>query len=153
MANEKKSMFVLDDGTKEVSFCNQYGQEIGKIHIRSGDISILDRYDELLKDFEKLTAPLKEVELRNDGTSSFDKDWEIIKGVEQEFIKRINAVFDMEDGANLFKNRNAFSTINGHFYIENVIMALGEVVSQEIAHESELAQKRVEKYTKDINRK
>ena len=152
MANENRNVFVIEDGTKCISFNNQYGQEIGKIHIRSGDISILDRYDDLLKDFEKIVEPLQHVELKNDGTSSFDKDWEIIKGVEKELINRINAVFDMEDGANLFTNRNAFSTINGHFYVENVIKALGDVVSQEIAHESEITQKRISKYTKDISK-
>ena len=152
MNNENKNQFIIDDGTRCIVFNNQYGQEIGKIHIRSGDISILDRYDDLLKDFEKIVEPLQHVELKNDGTYSFDKDWEIIKGVEKELINRINAVFDMEDGANLFTNRNAFSTINGHFYVENVIKALGDVVSQEIAHESELTQKRISKYTKDISK-
>jgi len=146
----KDNIFVLDDGTKEITFNNQFGEEICKIHIRSGDISIIDRYQELVKDFDKLVMPLSQTKLRNDGTSSFEEDWKVIKEVEQNIIERINAIFDTKDAGNLFVQRNAFSTINGEFYVEKVITALGEVVSKEIAHESELAQKRIAKYTKDV---
>ena len=152
MANDVKKPFVIDDGTIEVPCVNQYGQTIGTIHIRGGDISILDRYNTLLDDFDKIVEPLTKVELRYDGTSSFEDDWKIIKGVEQELIKRINAVFDMEDGANLFTNRNAFSTINGHFYAENVIKALGDLVTQELKKEAKITKDRINKYTKDIKK-
>ena len=153
MANEVRKMFTIDDGTTPVTFTNQYGQEIGTIHIRGGDIGILDRYELLLKDFDKIVAPLSDIELKNDGTTSFDEDWKKIKGVEKELINRINAVFDMQDGANLFTNRNAFSTINGHFYAENVIKALGDLVSQEIEKETEITKDRIDKYTKDVQKK
>ena len=152
MANENKNAFIIDDGTKEITFNNQFGEEICKIHIRSGDISIIDRYQELMKDFDKIVAPLSNVELRNDGSSSFDDDWKVIKGVEKDIIDRINAIFDTKDAGRLFEQRNAFSTIGGEFYVEKVLTALGDVVSKEIAHESELAQKRINKYMKGIEK-
>ena len=147
MAN---NIFVLDDGTKEITFNNQFGEEICKIHIRSGDISIIDRYQALMHDFDGIVAPLSGVKLRNDGTSSFEDEWKVIKEVEQKIIERINAVFDTRDAGNLFAQRNAFSTINGEFYVEKVLTALGNVVSEEIKHESELAQARIGKYLTDI---
>ena len=153
MANEVRKKFTIDDGTQSYTFTNQYGQEIGTIHIRGGDIGILDRYELLLKDFDKIVEPLSSIQMKIDGTSSFDEDWKTIKSVEQELINRINAVFDMQDGANLFTNRNAFSTINGHFYAENVIKALGELVSQEIEKETEITTERIDKYTKDVQKK
>ena len=149
MAEKMNNVFTIDDGTKEVSFCNQFGEEICKIHIRSGDISILDRYQELMKDFDKLVAPLSDVKLKNDGTSTFEDDWKIIKNVESDLIERINAIFDTKDASKLFTNRNAFSTINGEFYVEKVLAALGDLVASEIAHESELSQKRISKYLKE----
>lgn len=152
MASENKNVFVINDGTKEIVFNNQFGEEICKIHIRSGDISIIDRYQELMKDFDTIVAPLSNVQLRNDGSSSFDDDWKVIKEVEKNIIDRINAIFDTKDAGRLFEQRNAFSTIGGEFYVEKVLVALGDVVSKEIAHESELAQKRINKYMKDVEK-
>ena len=149
MAN---NTFVLDDGTKEITFNNQFGEEICKIHIRSGDISIIDRYQKLVDDFDDIVAPLSGVKLRNDGTSTFEDEWKVIKEVEQKIIERINAVFDTKDAGNLFTQRNAFSTINGEFYVEKVLVALGNVVSEEIKHESELAQARMGKWLSDIEK-
>ncbi len=150
MAN---NIFTLDDGTVELTIQNSFGEEICKLHVRTSDISIIDRYNALLGDFDKIIAPLSDVSMRADGTSSFEKDWEIIKGVETELISKLNAIFDTKDIGLLFENRNAFSTIGGVFYVEKVIKMLGNVVSEAISAEAEKAQKRVDKYTKDIHRK
>ena len=149
MANN--NIFVLDDGTKEITVENKFHEEICKIHIRGGDISILDRYNDLVKDFDKMVAPLAEIKLKNDGTTSMDDDWKIVKSVEKQFIDRINTLFDMKDAGNLFKTRNAFSTIGGVFYVEHVLKMLGEIVGQEIEEESKKSQKRIAKYTKDVD--
>ena len=147
-----KNTFIIEDGTREYHFENKFGETIGEIHFRGGDISILDRYNELLADFDKIVEPLGNVKLKDDGTSSFEADWAVIKSVEAKLIERINAVFDSRDASNLFKNRNAFSTINGEFYVEKVVQALGNVVAQEIAEETEKSKKRLSKYTKDVEK-
>ena len=149
---DKKYTFEIDDGTKCYSFYNRFKQPIGEMHFRGGDIGIIDRYNSLLNDFDKIVEPLRNVKLQDDGTSSFDDDWAIIKEVEKELIGRINAIFDSEDAENLFKTRNAFSTINGEFYVEKVITALGNVVAQEMEEESNKAKKRFGKYTKDVEK-
>lgn len=150
MAN---NIFTLDDGTKELSINNIFGEEICKIHVRTSDISIIDRYNTLLNDFDKIVEPLTNVSLKSDGTSSFDDDWAVIKGVEQELIDKLNAIFDTKDIGNLFEKRNAFSTVDGVFYVEKVIEMLGNVVSDAISEEAEKTKKRVDKYTKDVHRK
>jgi len=147
-----KYTFTLDDGSREYAFVNKFGEPIGTMHFRGGDISILERYNSLLTDFDKIVAPLSEVSMKDDGTSSVEADWEKIKEVEKALIERINAIFDSHDAENLFKNRNAFSTINGSFYVEKVIEALGNVVAQEMSEEQTKAKKRLEKYTKDIGK-
>lgn len=144
------NIFVLDDGTKEITINNKFGEEICKIHIRSGDISILDRYNEFTKDISEIVAPLQNVKLNNDGTSAFDDDWKVIKEVEKQIIDRINSIFDTKDAGKLFEKRNAFSTVGGAFYVEKVIDMLGTVVAQDIEQESKNAQKRIEKYMKDV---
>ena len=147
-----KYTFQIDDGSKCYQFTNKFGEPIGEMHFRGGDISIMDRYNSLLSDFDKIIAPLSEVKLKDDGTSSFEDDWAKIKDVEKAIIERINAIFDSRDAENLFTNRNAFSTINGVFYVEKVIEALGNVVAQEMSEENEKAKKRLAKYTKDMDK-
>ena len=147
-----KYMFQIDDGTKCYQFTNKFGEPIGTMHFRGGDISIYERYNALLDDFDTLVAPLSQLTLKDDGTSNNDEDWAKIKQVESNFIERINAIFDSRDADNLFKNRNAFSTINGTFYVEKVLEALGNVVAQEMAEEQNKSKKRLEKYTKGIEK-
>ena len=147
-----KYNFSIDDGTKEYTFTNKFGQVIGVMHFRGGDISILDRYNSLLTDFDSIIAPLSTVSMKDDGTSSIDEDWATIKSVEKAIIGRINAIFDSTDAENLFATRNAFSTINGEFYVAKVIEALGNVVAQEMSEEQAKVKKRLDKYTKDIKK-
>ena len=118
MAN---GIFTLDDGTRELVINNIFGEEICKIHVRTGDISIVDRYNTLLNDFDKIIAPLQNVQMKSDGTSSFEDDWAVIKDVERELIGKLNSIFDTNDINKLFETRNAFSTIGGVFYVEKVI--------------------------------
>lgn len=146
MAN---NIFVIDDGTKAITCTNSFGEEIGTFHIRGGDLSILDRYNSLLADFEKIIEPLKTVKLQDDGTSSFDDDWKVVKEVEATFIQRLNDIFGTKDIGNLFKDRNAFSTIGGEFYAEKVVDMLGKVVASEMAEETKKAEARLAKYKKE----
>ena len=147
MAN---NIFVLDDGTKELTIVNTFNEEICKIHIRPGDLSILDRFNELRDDFGELVAPLRDVEIKNDGTSDSIEGWETIKEVEQGLIDKLNTVFDSKDIGNIFAKRNAFSTTGGEFYVEKVIAMLGDVVAAEMKAENAKVMKRLDKYTKDL---
>ena len=147
MAN---NLFVLDDGTKEITIENPFHEEICKIHIRPGDLSIIDRYNELTDRFGDIVAPLANVDLKNDGTSETVEGWDTVKKVENDLIERLNRVFDSRDIGNIFKNRNAFSTVGGEFYVERVISMLGDVVQSEMAEENKKVQKRLNKYTNDL---
>ena len=151
MANMNAFTLTLDDGTRELPIVNLYGEEICRIHIRVGDISIIDRYEKFVKDMDDMIKPLSELNINSDGTSSITEDWATIKKVEADIIGKLNEVFGSHDIGKLFENRNAFSTINGVFYIEKVIEMLGDVVGKSINEEAQKASKRVSKYTKDID--
>lgn len=148
MANNR--IFVVDDGTVELTITNNFKQEICKIHIRPADLSIIDRFNELTEGFADIVEPLKDLHLNNDGTTEVDSEWAKVKEIEKNLIDRLNSVFDSKDIGNLFAKRNAFSTVGGEFYIEKVIEMLGNVVNQEMEAESNKMQKRLEKYTKDL---
>ena len=149
MANN--NVFVLDDGTKEIVLNNNYGEEIAKIHIRAGDYSIIDRYNNLAKDFAEITEPLTKISLNADGTNAFESDWAVLKSVEKDLIDRLNVLFDTHDMGKIFETRNAFSSVGGHFFAENVIEVLGRVVTKSIEEGTKAAEKRTAKYLKDLD--
>ena len=148
-ASTSKNVFSLDDGTKEITFVNTYNKVICRIHFRPSDISILDRYNLLTKDFDKIIAPLQQIDINPDGTT--DESWEILKQVEGTLIQRINALLDTDDASEIFRVRNAFSCIGGRFFIENVIDAIGKVITAYLEEEAELTRKRISQYTDDVD--
>lgn len=147
------NIFVIDDGTKPITLQNQYGQEIATLYIRISDIGIVDRYREMAKDLEKAIVPLKDIALNNDGTATFEKDWALLKQVEKEIIDRINALFDITNAADIFRTRNAFSSIGGEFFVEKVLAGIGNIISSGIEEEAKKAQRRTNKYTKDLEKR
>ena len=137
---------VVDDGTREIPLVNRFGKLICNVYIRPADFSILDRYNSMVKDFETIVEPLNGITIANDGTAQFDKDWEILKSVEDEIKKRFNELFDMEEADAIFEKRNAFSSVGGHFFCENVLLALEDVITDAINEEAERSKARVAKY-------
>ncbi|MDD3337813.1 MAG: hypothetical protein PHS82_03040 [Lachnospiraceae bacterium] len=141
---------VVDDGTKEIPIVNRFGKLICSIYIRPADFSIVDRYNDFVKDFEKIVDPLKEVSIKNDGTATFEDDWTVIKQVEAEVMHRFDALFDMEEAKDIFAKRNAFSSVGGEFFCLKVLTALGDVITSAVDEENELSKKRTDKYLKDL---
>lgn len=147
MAKELRG--IVDDGTREIPLVNQFGKLICNVYIRPADFSIIDRYNDLMKDFDKVVAPLKDLNIKSDGTAEFDHDWQTLKAVETELKARINALFDMEEADDIFAKRNAFSSVGGQFFCERVLNALGEVIVTAIEEESEASRNRMAKYLAD----
>ena len=150
MENNMKNAFIIDDGTREITLENPYHETIAVLHIRVSDIGIVDRYKAMVKDLEKTIVPLKDISTNADGTATFEKDWDLLKRLEAEIIERINDLFDIKNAADIFATRNAFSAINGEFFVEKVLAGLGQVIQQNVAEEAAKAQERTEKYTKDL---
>lgn len=148
MANRR---LVIDDGTKELIVENQYGQEICKLHVRTGDYSILDRYNQMLKDLPEVVKPLENVSIKNDGTNDFEDEWKVIKDVEAALIKRLSEFFDTDEIKLIFEKRNAFSSVGGKFFVEVVLVALGEELARAISEETKKSAKRMSKYLSDLS--
>ena len=148
-----KNVFTLDDGTREITLVNSYNKVICRIHFRPSDISIMDRYNALTKDFDKIAAPLQRIDINPDGTTdeNMADNWAVLKQVEGEMIQRINALLDSDDAGEIFKVRNAFSSIGGRFFVEHVIEMLGNVISSYLEEEAELAKARIAMYTDDVD--
>lgn len=149
-ASTNKPVVVVDDGTREYPLVNTFGKLICKIHFRPADFSIIDRYNAMMTDFDKLVEPLKDLSLRNDGTAAFEQDWLTLKQVENELKDKINWLFDMDEADEIFANRNPFSSVGGKFFCLNVLNALQSVVNAAVEEETRLSKQRMAKYLEDI---
>lgn len=149
-ATINNAVVVVDDGTREYPVVNKFGKLICKIHFRPADFSIIDRYNAMMLDFDKLVEPLKDLSLNNDGTAAFEKDWQVLKQVENNLKDRINELFDMDEADEIFKNRNPFSSIGGKFFCLHVLNALQAVVVAAVEEETKLSKQRMAKYLSDL---
>ena len=140
---------VIDDGTREIPIRNKFGQEICKIYIRPTDWNIIDRYEEFSKDFESIIKPLKDIDIKADGTTRFEKEWAAVKAVEAEVKRRIDVLLDTNCADEIFARRNAFSIVGGKFFCELILRAIGEIISRTISTEVRASSKRVNKYLSD----
>ena len=152
MEELKNNVFVIDDGTREITLENPYHEVIATLRLRLSDISIVDRYRATVKELEKAIVPLKNISTKADGTAEFEQDWDLLKQVEADVIQRLNDLFDIKNAADIFKARNAFSAINGEFFVEKVLAALGQVIQQKVSEEAIKTQERTEKYTEDLKK-
>lgn len=141
---------VVDDGTMEIPIENKFGKLICNIYIRPADLSIVDRYEELTASFSDIVKPLSGVDIKNDGTATFEKDWEAVKKVEAELKRRINEFFDMDEADAIFAKRNPFSSVGGKFFAESVLECIGDIITRAIEDELKLSKARTDKYLQDL---
>lgn len=142
---------VIDDGTREIPIENKFGKLICNIYIRPGDLSIIDRYNQAIKSMPEIVKPLENMNIKSDGTAKMEEEWETLKQVEQELYKQLNFLFDMDEAEEIFAKRNPFSSVNGHFFCELIIEAIGDIIEKGISEESAKTQRRTAKYLNDLN--
>ncbi len=149
-----QDVFELDDGTREIALVNRYGELICKIHFRTAELAIVDRFNDLEKDFPKIIEPLGNININPDGTvnESDEESWAVLKRVEADIKRRLNTLLDSSDADEIFKTRFPFSSINGRFFIENVLDVLGKAITVRIEEEAKLSQARLKKYTDDLDK-
>ena len=147
---DKQFKAVIDDGTRAIPIENKFGKHICTVYLRPGDISIVDRYNDVIKALPTLVKPLEEVSIKNDGTAKFEEEWGQLKEVETALYEQLNYLFDMDEAQDIFAKRNPFSAVNGQFFCEIVIDLLGDLISETVSEEAEEVQRRTQKYLADL---
>lgn len=73
---------IIDDGSVKVPIRNKHGEQIGEFSFRPTDIGIVDRFNSVAAEFDKIVEPLESVNIKPDGTVDEQKppprvmDWE-----------------------------------------------------------------------------
>lgn len=147
---ETNLKIVVDDGTREIPLVNKFGKLICKVYIRPGDYAIIDRYNDMVKGLDEMVGPLKNISIKNDGTATFEEDWEVIKAVEADLKNRINTLFDMDEADEIFKVRSPFASVGGEFFCTRVIQAFGALIADAIQSEAAASEEKYSKYLSDM---
>ena len=146
---DKFNEIVIDDGSVRVPIRNKMGQEIGVFFFRPTDVGIIERFNELADDFDKITAPLESVNINPDGTVDENDDAELaaLKEAEGLLYDACDRLFDGNMSEAFFGKMHPFSPVNGHFYCESALEAVGNYISNIFGAELKKINTRVAKYT------
>ena len=147
--NQNFTGIVVDDGSVRESILNKHGEEIGVFYFRPTDVGMIDRYNKMAADFDKITAPLENVNINPDG--SVDEKNEAEMAAMEEAVKRVydacNYLFDGNFSEAFFGKMHPFSPVNGRFYCENALDAVGKYISRQFDREVTKVNNRVNRYT------
>ncbi len=153
MANDRPKsnapQIIVDDGSERVSIVNKRGEEIGVFYFTPTDTGIIDRYAKMVADFDHIVEPLNSVNIAADGTAAEDDadEMEALHEAERRLYAACNELFAGNFSEAFFGKINPFSPINGHFYVENALNAVGAFISDRFGRETRKINARVEKYT------
>lgn len=145
---EEIMKITVDEGSVKVPVCNKFGDEIGVFYFQPTDIGIVERYNKMSAEFDKIVEPLESVNIREDG--SVDEEDESAFEAMQEATRRLHEACDYLFGGNMseafFGKMHPFSPVNGRFYCENALEAVGQFITAQFGRETKKITKRVEKY-------
>lgn len=158
MADEVKKMslgIVVDDGYQRVPITNKYGEEIGVFKFNPTDIGIIERYNKLADSFDRITEPLEAVQT---GEESEDgaidtKQAEALAEAKERLYAAVDELFGGNAAEAFFGKTHPFSPVDGSFYCETVLQAVGKFISAQFDVETKKMSARVEKYTNRAQRR
>ena len=140
---------VVDDGSVRVPIQNTHGDEIGVFYFRPTDVGIIDRYNKVAKDFDKIVEPLENVSINPDGTADENNEAEAaaMKEAEARLYEACDYLFGGNMSEAFFGKMHPFSPVGGKFYCESALGAVSQFISKQFGKEVEKVNKRVSKYT------
>lgn len=139
---------TVDDGVKRVPIQNKLGDVIGEFVFRPTDVEIVSRFNYMVEHWGEVTDALDRMEDTRDGTIDLtDPD---VAAAMRDAKERLFRLCDYAFGGNaseaFFGSMNPFSPIDGTFYCENVLMAVGEFISRYFERETFKINSRMKKY-------
>ena len=138
---------VVDDGSITVPIKNTTGDLVGEFKFRPTDFNIVKRYNEISEKFGSVIKPLADANITAEGEGADEESIKILNEVEENLFELVDYLFDGNAAGAFFGKMHAFSPVDGRFYCENVLNAVGEFISKKFDSEIQKINSRVEKYT------
>jgi len=132
-----------------VPICNKFGDEIGVFYFQPTDIGMVDRYNKAMSEFDKITEPLENVNIKGDGTvdENDEAGFEAMREAQRRLYEACDYLFGGNMSEAFFGKVHPFSPVNGRFYCENALEAVGKFISRQFDRETAKVNNRVSKYT------
>ncbi len=139
---------AVDDGSQRVPINNKFGEEIGVFYFRPTDLKIIERYNETVAKFDEILAPLEAVNINTDGTADEDDMTALnaLNEAEKRLYEACDYIFDGNMSEAFFGKMHPFSPVNGVFYCETVLNAVGSFIAAQFSQETTKINKRLDKY-------
>ncbi len=156
MSDEIKKIglsITVDDGFQKVPINNKFGDEVGVFYFNPTDIGIIERYNKMVSTFDDIMAPLEILSDAPDDETFTDKREQALQEAKERLYKAVNELFQADMASAFFGKVNPFSPIDGHFYCEIALQAVGEFISQQFTVETEKMNARIAKYTNRAQRR
>ena len=152
MAENVKTMnIVVDDGLRRVPIMNTMGEEIGVFAFRPTDLGIIERFNALVGQFDQIVEPL--LNLDTDAENDNTVYQEALTEATNRLYTAVNEMFGADMAGAFFGKMKPFSPVDGEFYFQRALEALGKFINAQFDAETAKFKKRVEKYTKAVKRK
>lgn len=143
---------IIDDGTREFSIENKKGEVLGHLVFRPGDIGILQRFQEKYREFQNMQGIISEIDLNSDGTAEETDDIEnglqVLEKVQNLLKDTMNYIFDADVYDSFFSKTNPFSSINGKFFVDVVMEAVGNIIGGSQKQRKQKVKEQVAAHTK-----
>ena len=148
----KADMFItVDDGLRRVPIRNTYGDEIGVFFFHPTDMGIIERYNAMINDYPSIVEPLEGISINAEGEvdGGDEKQIAALTEAENRMKDAVNKLFKSDSAGELFfGSMHPFSPVNGTFYCEGVLEAVGKYITAQFETETAKFSERVAKYTK-----
>lgn len=138
----------VDTGFKRVSICDLYGREIGVFLFNPADTGIISRYNEFVSRLDEIIKPIEDAQDGDDDAKAAG-----LENAAQLLYRACDDFFGGNMSEAFFNATNPFSLVNGKFYFENVVEALGAFIEKYYKTETKKLNARISKYTKSYSSK
>lgn len=147
--NEQNVGIVVDDGFIKEKIINTYGDVIGVFCFRPADFNIIDRYNKIASEFDKIVEPLENVNISADGSAeeADNAAFEALAEAKKRLFDACDYLFDGNMSEAFFGKTHPFAPVKGHFYCEIVLNAVGQYISKHFERETKKIRDRVNRYT------
>lgn len=149
MAEKETMKIVVDDGSIKVPIENKYGDEIGSFYFRPTDTGMYTRYVESMNRIEDVVEPLKNAQIKPDGTAdeSVDGSIDAVMVAQERLYELCDYIFGGNFSEAFFGRMAPFSPIGGKFYFEIALDNLGSFIEKQCKEETKKVVRRVSRYT------
>ena len=135
-AEAEQEELVVSAGTKRLAIRDELENQTGVLLVRPSDVRIVDRYFEMAQENPEIIKRLGNAGIRPDGTGDDDESMKQIHEAESvlraafDYLMGIEGAYDAA-----FETVSPFSPIDGRFYYENMLGAIGEYINGEFGRE------------------